>query len=227
MAFSSATAEDASNYIGKQFSFQMRNQNNPPGPTQYYMINLPAANVCPATKAPGCLDVGGGIGTAGYLDTIACANTNRMQCGDTVNLNKLNGSPPNITDTISGTQCLIHATTTGPGGTDQDYFSVGTSPIIITGGLSNPNPTLQGKTNISRSDSVVTVPLFDWTIDPCPTKNCGTEVVMGFLQVGIQDVTAAGNIDAVILNAVGCNPAPTANPVTGGGISALPVRLVR
>jgi hypothetical protein len=215
------------NYIGKQFSFQMRDKNNPPGPTQYYAINLPAATVCPATTAPGCLDVGGGIGSVGYLDTIACANTNRMQCGDTVNLDKLNGSGPNITDTISGTQCLIHTTTTGPGGTDQDSFSLGTSPIIITGGLSNPNPALQGKTNISRSDSVVTVPLFDWSTDPCPTKNCGTEVVMGFLQLGIQDVTAAGNIDAVVLNAVGCNPAPTANPVTGGGVSALPVRLVR
>ena len=119
-------------YIGKQFSFQMRNQINSPAASQYYMIDLPAATVCPATTATGCLNVGNGIGSAGYLDTIACANTNQLQCGETVNLDKLNGSPPNISDTISGTQCLIHTTTTGSGGTDQDSFSVGSSPVVVT-----------------------------------------------------------------------------------------------
>jgi hypothetical protein len=221
-------------FIGHQFSFQMRNQVNPPGKSQYYMIDLPAATICPSTNAPGCLGVGGGVGTAGYLDTIACANTNRLQCGDTVNLDKLNGSAPNITDTISGTQCLIHTTSTGPGGTEQDQFSPsGTLPVTITGGLLNPNPAFVNTQNISRSDSVVTVPLFDWTVDPCPTAKCGTEIVMGFLQFGILDVqsapaTAAGNIDAVVLNAVGCNPAgSTGTPISGGGLTALPVRLIQ
>jgi len=213
-------------YIGRQFSFQMRNQFNPPANSQYYILDLPAANICPATSAPGCGNVGGGGGTVGYLDTIACANTNRLQCGDTVNLDKLNGSPPNITDTISGTQCLIHATTTGPGVNEQDSFSVGAAPIVITGGLQNPNPAFRNTVNISHSDSVVTVPLFDWTGDPCPANKCGTEIVMGFLQLGIQDVTVAGNIDAVVLNAVGCNPGFTTGPISGGGVSAVPVRLV-
>ena len=72
----------------------------------------------------------------------------------------------------------------------------------------------------------MTVPLFDWTTDPCPTQKCGTATVMGFLRLGIQDVTAAGNIDAVVLNAVGCNPGNTGTPVSGR-VSALPVRLVR
>ena len=213
-------------YMGRQFSFQMRNQVNPPANSQYYIIDLPAANICPATSAPGCGNVGGGGGTVGYLDTIACANTNRLQCGDTVNLDKLNGSPPNIADTISGTQCLVHATTIGPGGNEQDSFSVGAAPIVITGGLQNPNPAFRNTVNISHSDSVVTVPLFDWTGDPCPANKCGTEVVMGFLQLGIQDVTVAGNIDAVVLNAVGCNPGFTTGPISGGGVSAVPVRLV-
>jgi Putative Flp pilus-assembly TadE/G-like len=210
-------------YIGKQFTFHLRDKNNPVGQGQYYVFDPGASNVCPATTATGCLTIANGLS-----DDIACANTQPLQCGDVIDLDKLNGNGANPADTVSGTQCLIHATTTGPGGTDQDSFSAGTSPVIITGGLSNPNPALQGKTNISRSDSVVNVPLFDWTGDPCPTKKCKTtQLIMGFLQLGIQDVTAAGDLDAVVLNAVGCNPAPTvATPVTGGGVSALPVRLV-
>lgn len=221
-------------YIGQQYSFQMRNQANPPANSQYYIIDLPAATICPSTNAPGCINVGGGVGTAGYLDTIACANTNRLQCGDTVNLDKLNGSPPNVTDTISGIQCLIHTTSTGRGGTEQDQFPPnGTLPVTITGGLLNPDPAFVNTQNISRSDSVVTVPLFDWTGDPCPTAKCGTETVIGFLQLGILDVqstpaTAAGNIDAVVLNAVGCNPAgSTGTPVSGGGLTPVPVRLIQ
>ena len=219
-------------YIGQKFSFQIRNQVNPPAASQYYMIDLPSANICPSTGAPGCANVGGGVGTAGYLDTIACATTNRLQCGDTVNLDKLNGSAPNVTDTISGVQCLIHTTSTGPGGTEQDQFSApGALPITITGGLSNPDAAFVNTANISRSDSVVTVPLFDWTADPCPTQKCGTETVTGFLQLGILDVEAApnaGNIDAIVLNAVGCNPAgQTGTQISGGGLTPVPVRLVQ
>ena len=55
---------------------------------------------------------------------------------------------------------------------------------------------------------------------------------MGFLQLGILDVqsapaAAAGNIDAVVLNAVGCNPGSTGTPISGGGLTALPVRLIQ
>jgi hypothetical protein len=50
---------------------------------------------------------------------------------------------------------------------------------------------------------------------------------VGFLQLGIQYVRPSGNIHAVVLNAVGCNPAGSGTPVSGGGVSPIPVRLVQ
>jgi len=91
--------------------------------------------------------------------------------------------------------------------------------------------------NISRSDSIVTVPIFDYLTganNPCPGGVCGTATVTGFLQLGIQSIGlppgggAAGKIGAVILNAAGCDPAGAGNAaVKAGGVSPVPVRLTR
>ena len=85
--------------------------------------------------------------------------------------------------------------------------------------------TLQGQPNISRSDSIVTVPLYG---GGCIGGPCSpTTTVVGFLQLGIVETEAAPTkIRAVILNAAGCNPSQSGTPVTGGGISAIPVRLI-
>jgi hypothetical protein len=120
-----------------------------------------------------------------------------------------------------------------PTDTDPDCFVppavAGSTPVTINGGASNPNPAMR-VANISRSDSVVTVPIFDATIDPCPWGTCGpqTATVIGFLQLGIQSVSLAANgtIGAYILNAAGCGTA-SANPVVGGGVSPVPVRLTQ
>jgi len=149
--------------------------------------------------------------------------------------------------TTDGTQCLIHTTGNGnpqlscANDADPDCFVPG-SPVTINGGASNPNPLMR-VANISRSDSVVTVPIFDFQTaanDPCPTGvPCGgTATVIGFLQLGIQSVSLvpgsppppgeAGAIGAVVLNAAGCDPASAGNPaVSGGGVSPVPVRLTR
>ncbi len=75
------------------------------------------------------------------------------------------------TDTTEGTQCLIH--TTGHGiiqvpvtRTLTPIVSLVVLLVTINGGSSNPNSSLQGATNISRSDSVVTVPVFDFQPQP-------------------------------------------------------------
>jgi hypothetical protein len=87
--------------------------------------------------------------------------------------------------------------------------------------------------NISRSDSIVTVPIFDYQTladNPCPGGVCGTAIVVGFLQLGIQSISLAkpGDIGAVVLNAAGCDPAAAGNPaVSGGGVAPVPVRLTQ
>ena len=147
--------------------------------------------------------------------------------------------------TLEGIQCLIHTTDNGnypptscAADTDPDCFVTG-PPVTINGGQSNPNPAMR-VANISRSDSVVTVPIFDYqnpADNPCPGGVCNGTVnvpVIGFLQLGIQSVGrppgggAAGKIGAVVLNATGCDPGAAGNPfVSGGGVSPVPVRLIQ
>jgi hypothetical protein len=117
---------------------------------------------------------------------------------------------------------LIHSV----GGTGQDTINA-TVPVTIDGGTNNPNPALQVN-NISRSDSVVTVPVFEWNGNPCGGTPCTAPQVIGFLQLGINNVHASGRLDAVVINAVGCDPNnPGSPPVAGGGVSPIPVRLVQ
>jgi hypothetical protein len=52
---------------------------------------------------------------------------------------------------------------------------------------------------------------------------------VGFLQLGItQNVLGGGNgqVEGVIMNVAGCNTGAGGTPVTGGGVSAIPVRLI-
>ena len=91
--------------------------------------------------------------------------------------------------TREGARCLIHSSNDGLGN-GQDTFTLpnglGTPPIVITGGDNNPNVSLQNVDNVSRSDSVVTVPLFDGGTKCLGSGVCnGTATISGFLQLGI------------------------------------------
>jgi hypothetical protein len=196
------------------------------------MSSMPAT-VCPGTSAipsGSCSRAGGG----GLYDDIACGNTHAISCGDTLNIDSSGtGGMVDMPDAGQGIQCLIHASTatttnitcSSPNTTyDQDCFLPG-PPATIQGGISNPNPLLRSQPNISRSDSVVTVPVYDSTNNPCPSGTCGPVTVIGFLQLGIQDVDATGGFHAYVLNAAGCGTNGTTG-VSGGGVSPIPVRLI-
>ena len=218
-------------YIGSQHLFM---QNQAAGPTWngYLVADMSSipASVCPSTAAlpsGSCSRARSG----GVYDSIACGNTNVISCGDTLMVHSSTGGPPDQGDASEGTQCLIHSSTTttiactSPNTTyDQDCFMPG-PPVTIQGGISNPNPALQSRANISRSDSVVTVPVYDGSSQPCPTGTPCTVTVIGFLQLGIQDVDPFGAVRAIVLNAAGCGSS-TGTPISGGGVSPIPVRLV-
>ena len=226
-------------YIGKFFVFTQAK--NPPTPPEYYALDLvPQATDCPSSSAAPAGSCNK-LGSTAYHDNIACANTAlTLSCGDTVNVDPNTNSGPMETKTRQGVQCLIHTTDHGnptppscTTDTDPDCFVSG-APVTINGGQSNPNPAMR-VANISRSDSIVTVPIFDYQTaanNPCPPPPpagvCGTATVTGFLQLGIQSVSNAGDIGAFVLNASGCDPAAAGNPpVSGGGVSPVPVRLTR
>jgi hypothetical protein len=197
----------------------------------------PNSASCPSSAAISCNGISGS--SPGYDETIACANSIQLSCGQTLNVNPSSGksgSPPG--SQITGQRaalCLTHASTTGPS-QGQDVFCGGNgvpppicpagSPIEIDGGTNNPNPALQGVDFISRSDSVVTVPVWD---PPCSGGACtGDVTIVGFLQLGILRVRAVGShpLRAVVLNVVGCGSAGSGTAISGGGLSPIPVRLV-
>jgi hypothetical protein len=171
----------------------------PPWTTRFYALDVPMnppQAICPSTSAVSC----GAVGSDNYRDNIACASTLPFSCGQIVNGGQVQVLPAAGTldsRTRQGTRCLIHASNNGLC-QDQDYFGancadpVASNPLAITGGNNNLNPSLRGVTNISRSDSVVTVPLYNgasydgaqFSSLPGPVLTATTPIV-GFLQLGI------------------------------------------
>jgi putative Flp pilus-assembly TadE/G-like protein len=206
--------------------------NTPPGTLNYYRATVPIRPpqpVCPSTSAVSCAQVG----SDDYHDNIACSSTSQFSCGQTVGAGQavfVAGGSPALTD--QGTQCLIHASGQGIGLGQDVLTSAGgiAPPITIAGGDNNPNPALQGVTNISRSDSVVTVPIYHSLINVnlCPGGTCtGTGTIIGFLQLGItRNAAGGGAVEGVIMNVSGCNPGAGNPVVSGGGVSPIPVRLI-
>lgn len=235
---SNYTLNNPGNYIGRSLALRTAHASGAP---QYYDIDLPEATVCPGTTAFPPASPCGSAGGGGFYDNIACANTNVLQCGDQVFVDRHSKDGSLVGDITGGVQCLIHASSTvgttvtcdSPNTLDQDCF-LPTPPFAINGGKSSPNPAFRPPAatslNISRSDSVVTVPLYDGSVDPCalggPCNDSTPLTVIGFLQLGIQDVRSNGTIDAMVLNAAGCDPDASGTPVAGGGVSPIPVRLI-
>jgi len=200
---------------------------------QFYGLKFPAAGpfVCPAGSAVSCSVPTGNT----YIDGMACAYQQPLRCGEQIGPSQAitaentieGGSPTSI-----GARCVIHASN-DLDGQGQDEFSISGPPVTITGGDNNPNPGLRGITNISRSDSVITVPI-DNGVAMCPGSSCtATTKVMGFMQIGIRWTTGGPDVPVVVLNAVGCKNSivngafPPPNPVSSGTVSPVIVRLVQ
>lgn len=203
---------------------------SPPANTaQIYALDLPAPLSCPTNGAISCSQIGTGPPGIYYHDNIACSGSFEFGNNQSIPMPSAHVDTRSIgtlqSRTSAGVQCLIHAAGNGLG-QGQDTFTTG-PPVTITGGSNNPDLALRG-VSIHRSDSVVTAPVFN-----CPTgvtcDGTGTAPlqIVGFLQFAIQNVTGTGNIDAVILNAAGTDPASTGTPVTGAGPSPVPVRLIQ
>jgi Putative Flp pilus-assembly TadE/G-like len=207
-----------------------------PGTIRFLAVDVPitaATASCPAPGTSSCVDGSLQPAAPGFGESIACANSTLVSFQGPSNVLNVHsgsgGSSPNITDQAAAL-CLIHAHTAGRNN-GQDEFcnnaplpncSPG-SPISITGGDRNPDPGLQGQSNISRSDSVVTVPVFS----PCGLScTNGSVTVIGFLQLGIARVRIGGPLRAIVMNVIG-RSSGASNPVSGGGVSPLPVRLVQ
>ncbi len=242
---STYNVNSASAFVGQPFTFTRSAPTiaptaptAPPTPVPFYAIDIPISPPtarCPSTNAVSCSNLFTGGPHADYRENIACSgmlsikSTDQIGPGNPITIDTVLGGINAIT--VDGTKCLIRADSAGPNlGQDVINPAVG-APVTITGGYNNPNPALQNTLNVSRSDSVVTVPVYnDNGVPPCtgPPLSCSQQLqIIGFLQLGIQYVNPSGDITAVILNAAGSNPANSGNAINGGGVSPIPVRLIQ
>jgi Flp pilus assembly protein TadG len=207
----------------------------------YYPIDIPLAQTaCPNTSlVPGCSAVGTGDM---YEDNIGCFNSFQMACSQATvgplsaqNILVDNRLQTGVLPLLGsfGAQCLIHASGTSSSptlGQDSLIQAAGQAPVISPGS-NNPDAAVRNATAISRSDSIVTVPLYDGrnlctTSAPLPCD--GNAPIVGFLQLFVTFVDSTDHVHAVILNASGCDPNATATtPISGGGVSPVPVRLIQ
>jgi Putative Flp pilus-assembly TadE/G-like len=223
-----------SQVIGQSITLSIPNSGGQLKAGELYALSIPAtsgASTCPyqATSPAYCSGPPGP-----FYDDIACFNPTPFSCGQAIGGSGIpldlrnNGSlPSNLKPRMySGVQCLIHQ---GGTGTGQDIFAAPSfgNPILIQPGANNPDPSVSSATYVSRSDSVVNIPIFDGT-DLCPGGTCtGSTTVIGFLQLGIQSVNSNGQVTAYILNSSGCNPSMGPRYASGGGVSSIPVRLIQ
>ena len=187
----------------------------PPNPPHQY---------CPLSS-PGC----GGTGpNPDYKLSMECCDGtafNAPQCGTGA---KAAWNPNvNIAPSVSsGLKCLIH--TTGgstPDSLDLSALKSSNGVFISPGSLDQTRYGLASTDNVLTSDSIITVPLFDSNQALPPTHQV---TIVGFLTLFVNNEGVnPGRFGATILNVTGCGNNPSAAaPVSGGGVSSIPVRLI-
>ena len=198
--------------IGETFTFTPVDPANPK-PGQFYQLlftNQPT--MCPS----GCAGTGDT-----YQQNIQCCNAEAYTCGGNTYQANITTSP-DANDTSNGVQCMIHGH--DPGSGSDNIVNLNSPPFQFIAGSNNPVVSVRGNP-VTTSSSLITVPLFNGTItDPNAVQ------VIGFLHLFIRSVDSPtlGSIQATVVNVVGCSSqAPSRNPVQGGGISPVPVRLVQ
>lgn len=181
---------------------------------------------CPSLAGPGCSNAG----NSDFEQSVRCCDGAAFdfnQCGSSVTRapwdQSMDPGGPNR-PTQSGLQCLIHSP-------NQDLlnataFASGTgAPQISPGTFSVTRYNISTSSTITTSDSIITVPVFDNPQNSMPAR----VKIVAFLQLFVNDTGPGQNdFNAYILNVVGCgDKTSSGSPVSGGGGSAIPVRLVQ
>lgn len=153
------------------------------------------------------------------FDKRQCGSSNvSAQWDSTINAGVKGAGNP----VTSGLQCLIHA---GGGNTlDRlDPSFKGNGLLIDPGDFSQSRYGLGPTDHMLTSDSIIAVPIFEG-LKP------GSQQVMivGFLTLFVDKTNQqTGKFNATILNVTGCGQSASGTPISGGGVSAIPVRLIQ
>jgi len=198
---------------------------------------LPATLVTPGYLPASLPNAAGGTcpscsgGGGNFAESVACcdtANAAQYSCGAnpstlTVDTNS------DVAGSLAGAECLLTgAGGSGPtpGGNDiLDTINFQTSDGVDPMQIQSHTPPHSGGMVVTTSGQIVTLPIIGTNVAG-PTVN-----VVGFMQAFVQSTSNSpkpGAITMVVLNISGCgtNINTGAAPVSGGGVSAVPVRLI-
>jgi len=181
----------------------------PPNKLEYVLASMSSP---PSTSLPSC------AGSSVYEQNIEACNPTPFSCVG-ANNGTVDFSDYTHQDTKNGIECLIHQS--GPDTLDP------TSPPLVRAGSGNPLlGTVKSGDVITVSDSVITIPIYDGAAIP----NTGQVKIIGFMQAFLNpdgvSVSGNGTFDIKVLNIVGCDSTSGTSPISGGGISPIPVRLI-
>ena len=194
---------------------------NPPN-----LLYLPNQVGTPVSAIPACTQ------SDPYEEAIeGCDAPTNYQCG-VANANLLDlRRNPDYGATTNGVSCLISQSNLSDtsDSSGQDYLSPfgapSAYPFQIFAGTGNPLGAGLAGTQITNSNSIVSLPIYDNVgvgINPSST----TQVMfVGFLQVFINATDQYGNVNVTVLNVAGCGN-DVSTTASAPGSSPVPIRLV-
>ncbi len=197
----------------------------PPGPPtawNYYPGDDATTFPHPTRSLPACNPAL----TSNYQESIAGCIQTPISCNGPANIDP----GVNVTrnsETADAVNCLTHATTNPLDADQVDLTATPSPPFQFLSGTKNPIAGASGK-DVMVSSSLVTVPVFDTTSFVPPSN---TVTIIGFVQLflnpdGTPAAPATGNVNATIINMVGCGTAAIGTPILGNGASPVAVRLI-
>lgn len=199
---------------------------------------LPAQLSAATGSCPSC------AGGTDFEQSSACCdtgNSGQYACGQSEPGVIMDLTTNILTATASSVECLIGATSYGFGaGQDAIGLGTGAQPPADTFGnflASNGNDPIEIRAGgpphsgqlVTTSPSVVTLPIYDNTAGlPLVGQLLGPAKIIGFMQAFVEQSSSSGNVQIYVLNVSGCgtNVNTGLTPVSGGGVSPVPVRLI-
>jgi hypothetical protein len=229
--FQGNTTPNGNSIVGEQWQLHLQSSGNIQAvPSQWLEVAFDA----PPSNCTG------GQGSTAWAQSVTQCATNQTTCGTQLcTLNGFKVGPNNQAVcgliTYGGKGCNAN------GGSAVDSISCSSGSCTLTAGSGNPFAA-NGQT-ISQSSALVSVPVYDGTMQ----SGGGVVTVVGYMQLFINDIKHQGNfdnIDAIIVSATSCGNlnggtgcggagaggggnSSGGGVINGGGSNLIPVRLVQ
>lgn len=167
--------------------------------------------------------------TTPYEESVAGCVQTPIACNGTANIDTSDYTFLRNTETLAAVNCLTHSTANQGDSVDPAHIP---PPVEFLAGADNPvvlAGALAGGSDVTVSDSLVTVPVFNSTTGTPPTSPV---TIIGFVQLFLNpdgmsnSPPNTGHVKTTVSNMAGCGTAATGQPLLGNGASPVAVRLI-